>query len=101
MENTLVLLFNHECNVITSKICVFKDIFRYLCSMCFRQTDDVPQVRYVWQHPGSVCHLPSTPVISPVDNMEELWMWRWACESHLYFLIQCGPSEHLAKSITI
>lgn len=54
--------------------------------VCFRWTDDVPQERCAWQHPESVCHRPSTPAVSPVDHMEELWMRRWACESpyHLF-----------------
>lgn len=57
--------------------------------VCFRQTDGVLQERFVWQHPESVCHHSSTLVISPVDHMEELWTWRWACESHFSIILLC------------
>lgn len=49
-----------------------------LC-VCYRPTSDVPQDRYVWLHPESVCHHLSTLVTSPAHHMEEVWTWRWAC----------------------
>lgn len=41
-------------------------------TVSLRRTGVVPEERCVWQHPESVCLLLFTPVMSPVDHMEEL-----------------------------
>lgn len=70
----------------------------YVCLfVCFRQTYGVLQAKSAWQHPESVCHHPSTLVISPVDHMEELWMWRWACKSNFpttFTSLNIFPKKH-------
>lgn len=65
---------------------LFKPCMPVCVRVCFRQTNDVPQDRYVWLHPESVYHHLSTLVTSPVHHMEEVWMWRWACQSR-HFII--------------
>lgn len=77
----------------TGKISQSQSSFRCLC-VYFRRTDGVPQDRYAWQHPESVCHHPSTLVISPADHMEELWMWRWACESNFSIILLYWTLSH-------